>query len=109
MTIRFHLDENVDAALADALRRRDIDLTTSAEMGLNGAPDHKQLEFARANQRVLVSHDADFLRLANQGVAHAGIVFCRLRTFSIGRVALALVALRRHRTAEEMIGRVEFL
>ena len=29
--IRFHLDENVSNAIADGLRRRDIDVTTTLE------------------------------------------------------------------------------
>ncbi len=109
MTVRFHLDENVDPALAEALRRRRIDVTTSAESRLNGHTDREQLEYAETQRRVLVTHDSDFLRLSKEGVSHCGIVFCPIRRFSIGRVTMGLVALRRHRTAEEMIGRVEYL
>ena len=32
-TIRFHLDECCDPAIADGLRRRSIDVTTSQEAG----------------------------------------------------------------------------
>lgn len=109
MTIRFHLDENVDIALAEALKRRAIDATTSAEAGLNGASDREQLEFATAHRRGLVTHDSDFLRMASQGVRRCGIVFCPVRRFQIGRVTLALSAIRRHRTHEEFLNRVEFL
>lgn len=109
MTVRFHLDENVDPALAEALRRRGIDVTTSAESGLNGYSDREQVEFAGTQGRVVVTHDSDFLRLAKEGVSHCGIVFCPVRRFSVGRVTMALVALWRYRTAEEMVGRIEFL
>ncbi|MFH1108646.1 MAG: DUF5615 family PIN-like protein [Planctomycetota bacterium] len=109
MTVRFHLDENIDPALAEALRRRGIEVTTSAESGLNGCSDREQLEFAGAQRRVAVTHDADFLRLAKEGVSHCGIVFCPVRRFSVGRVTMALVALGRYRTADDMVGRIEFL
>lgn len=109
MTVRFHLDENVDPALAEALRRRGIDVTTSAESGLNGYSDREQVAFAGTQRRVVVTHDTDFLRLAKEGVSHCGIVFCPVRRYSIGRVTMALVALRRHRTANEMVARIEFL
>ena len=33
-TIRFHLDECCDPAIANGLRRRNIDVTTSQEAGL---------------------------------------------------------------------------
>ena len=35
--IKFHLDENVSSAIADGLRRRGINATTTAEVGLIGA------------------------------------------------------------------------
>ncbi|MGH9673690.1 MAG: DUF5615 family PIN-like protein [Bryobacteraceae bacterium] len=63
MPICFHLDEHIPASIAAALRRRGIDVTTSAESGLLGANDAAQLSFAASAGRVLVTHDADFLRL----------------------------------------------
>ena len=35
--IRFHLDENVSNAIAEGLRRRGIDVTTTSETGLIAA------------------------------------------------------------------------
>lgn len=43
--IRFHLDENVNSAIADGLRRREIDVTTTSEVGLISASDEEQLIF----------------------------------------------------------------
>lgn len=43
--IRFHLDENVDAAIADGLRRRGIDVTTTAQADLLSASDEEHVEF----------------------------------------------------------------
>ena len=40
--IRFHLDECCDPAIADGLRRRNIDVTTTQEMGLMQAEDQEQ-------------------------------------------------------------------
>ena len=59
--IRFHLDENVDPAVADGLRRRGVDATTSQTWGLLRAPDDQQLAFSLTNRRILVTHDEDFL------------------------------------------------
>ena len=44
--IRFHCDEQVERAIAEALRRRGIDVTTTPEAGLLGAADEEQLAFA---------------------------------------------------------------
>ena len=60
--IRFHLDEQVALAIAVALRRHDIDVTTTQEAGFLGADESTQLECARQQGRVIVTHDADYLR-----------------------------------------------
>ena len=77
--IRFHLDEHIDPAIADGLRRRDIDVTTTVEAGLREAEDDEHLAFAREEGRVIVTHDQGFLRKHSQGVAHTGIAYCHLR------------------------------
>lgn len=61
--IQLHLDEHVAAAVALGLRLRGIAVTTTAEEGLAAATDEQQLAFAAGQGRVLVTHDADFLRL----------------------------------------------
>jgi len=75
--IRFHLDENVDPDVGLALRRRGIDVTMTREMGLLGLSDEAQLAFARNEGRVIVTHDADFLRLASQSSDHWGIAYSK--------------------------------
>lgn len=44
--VRFHLDESVESAIADGLRRRSIDVTMTPEVGLLGASDEEQVAFA---------------------------------------------------------------
>ena len=70
--IRFHLDEHVDPAVADGMRRRGIDVTTTAEAGLLGAADTAHIAFANQSGRVIFTNDDDFLSLHGQGVAHPG-------------------------------------
>lgn len=45
---RFHLDEHVDPAIATALRRVGIDVTTTTQAGLRTKDDEAHLQFARA-------------------------------------------------------------
>jgi predicted nuclease of predicted toxin-antitoxin system len=61
--MKFHLDKNVNPAIASGLRIRGIDVTTTPEAGLRQAPDESQLEYAKAAGRVLFTHDDDFLRV----------------------------------------------
>ncbi len=51
--IKFHLDENVSNAIAEGLRRRGIDVTTTPETGLIGASDKEQVKFALMEERVI--------------------------------------------------------
>ena len=107
--IRFHLDEHIDPAIAAGLRRRGIDVTTTIDAGLIQASDHKQLAYALAEQRTIVTRDTDFLRLAAGGMSHAGIVFIGPASRTIGAVVQSLSRLHRTRTAEELVNHVEYI
>ncbi len=106
--IRYQLDEQVAHAVAQALRRRGIDVLTAGEAGLRGIPDVEVLSQAGAAGRVLVTHDSDFLGLHQQQV-HAGIAYCAQGTRTIGQVVAGLVLIYEVLESDEMAGRVEFL
>jgi hypothetical protein len=106
--IRFHLDEH-PAGIAAGLRRRGIDVTTSIESGLVGAQDAAQLSYAASAGRVLVTHDADFLRLHSEGLAHAGIAYCQQGALTIGEMLRGLVLIYDFLSPEEIAGKVEFV
>jgi predicted nuclease of predicted toxin-antitoxin system len=106
--IRFHLDEHVPPSIAAGLKRRGIDVTTTLDAGLSGADDIDHVSYALANGRVIYSSDEDYLILHHQGVAHAGIVFCRQGSRSIGEIIRFLVLIHACLTAEEIQGTVEF-
>jgi hypothetical protein len=109
MLVRYHLDESVDPAIAVGLRRRGVDVTTSSEQGLLGTTDQGQLDFATSEQRMLVTHDQDFLRLAAAGAKHHGIAYCPPQARAIGEIVRRLMQLWRERQAEDFVGRIEFL
>ena len=108
-TIRFHLDEDVDPAVAEGLRRRGIDVTTTQEAGLLGATDPIQLAYALAEGRVLFTHDDDHLALNAQGVEHSGIAYCHRLRRSLGEVIDGLSLIWELCEPEEMADRVEYL
>lgn len=107
--VRFHLDEHIDPAVARGLRSHGVDVTTSADAGLLGLSDETQLEFARAERRVIVTHDADFLRWAGEGASHAGIAYCHRTARSIGEMIRSLILIHEVLLPEEMADRVEYL
>jgi predicted nuclease of predicted toxin-antitoxin system len=108
-TIRFHLDENCHRAIADGLRRRGIDVTTSSEVGLLSATDEEQAAYGLRSGRVVVTQDRDFLRLDASGIPHAGIAYCDKDTRSTGEILLGLVLIWEVLEPDEMGNRVEFL
>jgi predicted nuclease of predicted toxin-antitoxin system len=108
-TIKFHLDENVSNAIAEGLRRRGIDVTTTPEEELIAILDEAQLEFALSQTRVIFTQDTDFLRMNQTGVTHAGIVFCSQGSKSIGEIIRGLVLIWELLEPTDMFGKVEFL
>lgn len=107
--IRFHLYENVTNIIAEALRRRRIDVTTTPEQGLISASDEEQLAFCLSQSRVIFTQDTDFLRLHHQGVSHAGIVFCSQGSRSVGEIIRSLVLIWELLETEEMRQHLEFI
>lgn len=108
-TIRFHLDECCDPAVAAGLGRRGIDVTTTPEVGLLKAEDELQAAYGLAENRVVVTHDTDFLAHQAAGVPHAGIAFCHKDTLGIGEIIRRLVLVWEIYEPEEMVNRVEYL
>lgn len=107
--LRFHLDEHIPRVVAVALQRFGIDVTTTPEAGLRQADDLAHLAFARQEGRVLVTHDADFLRYHAQGVTHAGIAYCQKGSRTLGEIIETLHLMHEVMTPAEMENAVEYL
>lgn len=78
------------------------------EAGMMGATDDAHLAYALAQRRVLFTQDADFMRLAATGVAHAGIIYAPQFT-TIGNIIRGLVLIAQIVESEEMLGKIEYL
>ena len=89
--IKFHLDENVANAIAQGLKRREIDVTTTPERSLIGASDKIQLEFAKSQNRVIFTQDTDFLRINQANSNHCGIVYSYQSNKSIREIIKGLI------------------
>ena len=107
--IRLHLDENVDHAVAQGLRLRGVNVTTTTDVNLIGATDIEQLSFALREDRVIFTQDQDFLRHHQAGSEHAGIVYSRQGARSIGEIVRFLYFISDCLEPGEMRGKVEFL
>ena len=107
--IRFHLDQHVAGRIAKALRRRGVDVTTAAGVGLQDAGDRDHLAYAHSEGRVIVTHDRDFLVLDSRSIPHAGICYCHPEDRTPQQIVDRLMLLHECYDQDEMKGRVEFL
>jgi predicted nuclease of predicted toxin-antitoxin system len=106
--IQFYLDEHVPRAVTEGLRRRGVDVLTAREAGMLQAKDEQHLAFALSEGRVIVTQDADFLRLHTAGRPHAGIVYVPQQT-AVGTIVRGLMLIYDILSPEAMTNHVEFL
>lgn len=107
--IRFHLDEHLNKAIASALGRSGIDITTTAEAGLRTTPDTTQWEYAQREGRVMVTCDTDFLRIHKAAIIHSGIVFFAQGSLTLREIIEGLTLIHGAMSPDEMRGRIEYL
>jgi predicted nuclease of predicted toxin-antitoxin system len=107
--IRYYLDENVPVVIADQLRRKGIDVVTVRDIGRLGDSDENHLKRSTEMDRVLCTHDQDFLRLAVAGEQHTGIVFGLQDTHTIGDWVRGLELIHAILTVEDMVNHIEYL
>jgi Domain of unknown function (DUF5615) len=108
-TIRFHLDEHCDPAIAVGLRLHGVEVTTTPEAGLLHAWDEEHIAYGVVSGRVIFTQDQDFLRLHAAGREHRGIAFCFQQSRSIGQIIASLLLIWEVYEPQEMANRVEFL
>ncbi len=72
-------DAHVKSGIVDGLRRQGMDIVTAQELGQSLANDEYLLVLATQASRLMLTNDADFLRLHAQwmlsGRHHCGIVY----------------------------------
>src|SRR5579871_5487899 len=88
MSLRLYIDQNVRIEITLGLRERGIDVLSVHEDGMASAPDPDVLDRATKLQRVLFTHDRDFLaesaiRQAN-GTDFPGVVYAHPMAVTIG-------------------------
>lgn len=88
--LAFYFDESVQVAIAKQLKRHGIDAVTARDLAKLGDFDPNHLQRATSQNRVLVTYDDDYIKLARPGAEHAGIVFVPNRYRKIGIVVKEL-------------------
>ncbi len=106
--LKFYIDESVNIAVASGLRRRGVEALSAREAGNLGLSDKEQIEYAIKNNFVIVTHDDDFLFLA-EGFKHKGIVYVHQQKYSIGELLIMLKLLWEIADSKDMLNHIEFL
>jgi predicted nuclease of predicted toxin-antitoxin system len=102
------MDERVPTAVTEGLRRRGVDVLTVQEANLRSASDNEQLAFARDQERVVFTQDADLLRLHAVGARHAGVVYTH-QHIPVGEIIRGLMLIFEVLEPADMVDRVEFV
>ena len=109
---RLYLDEDVDILIADLVRSRSFEVTTTNDVGRKGKSDPEQLEYAANRKLTIVTYNRiDFERLAQQHFAvnriHYGIIIAVQRL--PGDIAERLAEKLNDFTADEMINQIIYI
>lgn len=113
--ILLYIDEDsIDEDFVQALRSRNVDVLTVADVGMLHRSDEEQLAWATENNRVIFSFNArDFYQLhttlLEQGLSHAGIILAPQQRYGIGDLMRGVLKLINTKSPKEMNGQLEFL
>ncbi len=113
--ILLYVDEDaMDEDFVQALKSRNVDVLTVADVGMLHKTDEEQLAWATERHRVIFSFNTrDFYRLhtllLEQGLSHAGIILAPQQRYGIGELLRGVLHLVKTRSAEAMVNKLEFL
>ncbi|HEV3255545.1 MAG TPA: DUF5615 family PIN-like protein [Gemmataceae bacterium] len=107
--IRFFFDQHIASAVAQGLRQQGVDVLTAREAGRCGLPDADQLQFATAEERVVMTFDSHYLALHAGRTVHGGIAWCPATKYGIGQLIQMLLLLHGVMDRDAMRNHVEYL
>ena len=115
MSIRFLADADLDYAIVQGVRRRElsIDFKSANDAGLEGLPDDQVLELAAGERRVLVSHDKStmpvyFAARIRLGLRTPGVLLALPRA-TVGEVVESLLMIWSSSRPEEWVDQIHYL
>ncbi|MEM7115984.1 MAG: DUF5615 family PIN-like protein [Chloroflexota bacterium] len=106
--IKFYTDEHTSHAVIAGLWQRGVDVLSIHETKMYGASDDEHLARAIEERRVIITHDADFLRLNAANKPHFGIAFAHRYT-AIGDIIRGIMLIGLVFDQDEMRDRVEYI
>lgn len=107
------MDVHVPQGITDALRARNVSVTTAQEDGYAEADDPALLARASALNCVLFTRDRDFLQICatwqQEAKSFAGVIYAHQLRVTIGRCVQDLALIAEAGMPEDLASRVEHL
>jgi hypothetical protein len=107
--LRFYFDESVNLAVSEQLALIGLDVVSAHSLDTLGDKDPDHLRRATEMERVLCTCDSDFVEIAQENTAHAGIVFGAMQRYTIGDWIRYLRRLHATKSAEDISGLVFYV
>lgn len=108
--IRIYIDESVNIAIAEGLKRRGIDAWSAKDVGKLGQTDEEQLRYAVREKAVIFTHDDDFLTMVSKSNReHYGVIYVHQQKLPLGECIRRVKNLVETKSVEEMQNHIEFL
>jgi len=113
VSLRLYMNHHVRSAITQGLRRRGVDVLTAYEDGAAEFDDERLLERAAELDRVVFTHDDDFLGIADRwqqaGRLFPGLVYAHQLSVTIGKAIGDLELIAKTSDSEELRNKVQFL
>ncbi|MFQ5715425.1 MAG: DUF5615 family PIN-like protein [Candidatus Scalinduaceae bacterium] len=106
--LTFYLNESVNVAVGEGLKRRGVRVITARDIGNLGLSDKEQLNFAIKKNFVIVTHDDDFLSMSMK-LKHKGIIYVHQQKYNVGDLIRRLKYFWEIAEQKDMLNHVEFL
>jgi len=111
--MKIYCDENIESAVVEGLRRREIEVISARDTKNLGKSDEYHLKCAFELGAVVLTHDADFLKIAHrwnqERKKHKGILYAHPLNLPIGECIRMVELVTQVLTDEEMENHIEFL
>jgi hypothetical protein len=113
--IKLYVDEDaMGRPLIRTLKSNGVDVITASDVDMVSKDDEQHLEYATFLGRVLYSYNVrDYpslnIRFWEEGRIHSGIVLAANSRYDVGEQLRRLLNLIDKRSAEEMVGQIEYL
>ena len=113
MAIKLYMDHNVSSKISKGLRDKGIDVITAFEDNANKMEDKDLLDRSGELDRVICTHDDDFLRESakrqKENVFFRDVIYIHQKRYSISQCINDLEYIAKENEPEDWFNRIDYL